>query len=256
MELKSHEIERLRRGECIGPFYLEDISKLLGIEIGKAPQYISINRLSRLPGILKVKLLYPIRIGQWKRGRAGFILCKASKKFVNETFSFNSLHENSVKDMEFNIDDLLVRLTDHLRGESIASSIAINIVLNNNEKPFTVLPQYRIGRVRFGFSVEKGFPQYFYDGQVEVDTVIILRDRVYVVEAKEMERNDSIFKYQIGFSMKAISNILKTMVKGIIAIKYVDTNTVIYAETNELSPNEQLIINNLKIEKTYKVVLN
>ncbi len=212
-------IGNLKTYECTPSYLLSDIVRELGVRIGKAPDYISITSLLKLPLPLKNNNLYPVRLGQGRSRGARFVICRASSGYRDEVFTASELLDREpdiILPFNPNIWDLLSRIS----GESLAASAAlrtINLIYNANY----VIPQYRSANSIFRFKVSPHSTSYEYSGQVEVDSVVFSgSNNSFVVEAKKLyRRDDGVFKFQIGFSMQTISEHLGIPVRGVIAVK-------------------------------------
>ncbi len=242
----NHDAIRvLKPGECIGPYDLLSLAAEYRVTISRAPELISINKISQLPKLLRNMYVYPIRLGQWHKNRAQFILCKAmDQSFQHESISITDLYRKSSLITGF-VDEKESLILKRLSGEAIASSIGIWYVyqmLDSGKMKF-VVPQYRFGKINFCFKIDK---EYSYNGQVEVDTIVFSRSEGIVLESKVLPLNEKVLKFQLAFSMQAVSNIFDIKVRGYYAFKISGENKVLLIEMGRTTPSKCIGVNDLE----------
>jgi hypothetical protein len=248
------EVEELDEEECSKPYNLHYIAERLGLNIGKAPDYVSIPLLSRLPAPLRRRSLYVLRIGQYHSRNAEFIVCRSYEDYSDSAFILKDIVGNA---RPYSLDDPLLKKMMNLRGESLASTLAYKIIGEVDDVSY-IIPQYRGGNVEFEFKVSRRTQTYTYRGQVEVDSVIIGKDLIYAVESKHFDRINSgegIFKFQIAYSMATLNELLETSSRGVLALRIGSGKFYIVFLKPVIGREDIMIVNDLDIEKVYEITL-
>ncbi|OYT38335.1 MAG: hypothetical protein B6U89_06070 [Desulfurococcales archaeon ex4484_58] len=126
-------------------------------------------------------------------------------------------------------------------------------------REFYVLSSLGFGNTSFNFKASSKSKTYRYRGQVEVDSVIICGDQLFVVEAKSSSRRTfpSIFKFKIGFSAKAVAEAVGREVYPILALqKKTSRFEYVVLFLDRVKPFETCIFDRMSVEKIYAYTIN
>ena len=245
------EVSRLKHPNCLGPYDLADVKKLLNVEISKAPDIVSITTFSRLPRALKGNELYVIRLGHMRSRGASFIICRSSRGFTEEVFIVRKIMGREA-DLSIPFNKNLWTRISGISGEALATSAALKAMSTICDR-YYVIPRIQSGNSRFKFKIVEEGREYEYWGQVEVDAIIFTSDDIaYVIEAKKFDDPyDGLFKYQLGFSMQTIAYKLGVEARGIIALKVKgdekDVIKIVFVKPYT-SRGNTIVINDLDVE--------
>jgi len=210
-------VENLSVGECTQPLSLHELAAQAGIRaVLTAPKLISLDTLESLPPSLKQRGLYVIRLGQRHKGRATFILCKASANYAREALRPEDLEKARGLQVELShLPRWILSLARRLSSEAIALIAAISFIKALSGTPeVQVIPSMRLASAKFEFKPTEASGPYTYWGQVEIDAALGA-DRIYVLEAKSGRR--SLLKYKLAFSALALAGFLEEPVHPLLA---------------------------------------
>jgi len=253
---KYRGVANLEPGNCTEPLDLHEVAVSLGLDYNrvKAPSFVSITTLGKLPSPLRSWELYVVRLGQRVTGYASFTVCRASSGFREEVFHYSILEESGE---EVRADQFVKKVLKMLSGEAVASAVALGVIAGAGGVKIAI-PRYQVGNAVFEFKPSTVSKTYTYYGQVEVDAIAVTGSgEVFAIEAKKVEgRGDGVFKYQLLYSMKALADKLEQSVRGVLAVYNPYTSTVAIAFTEPpANTGEAPVATALKVSRVIRVVL-